>query len=129
ALRCRYRPCASIRQDSAIDRGQQFLDLLGAQMSDMAEYDETMSGNNCSCNSFNEFATGGVDLGGSATVTDTIIRGGIDVGGSGFVGTGHPWDGMEAVWPLDGSYDGTADEVLDVGPHSFHGFAGDGTGN
>lgn len=95
----------------------------------MAEYDETMSGNNCSCNSFNEFATGGVDLGGSATVTDTIIRGGIDVGGSAFVDTGHPWDGMEAVWPLDGSYDGTANEVLDVGPHSFHGFAGDGTGN
>ncbi|WDI41817.1 LamG domain-containing protein [Bremerella sp. P1] len=70
---------------------------------------------NCSCNQFTETTSGGVKAGGSASVSDTVVRGGVVLGGSALVAVpSQDGDGYIFVYPLDAQYDGTSGEVDDV---------------
>lgn len=83
-----------------------------------------MSG--CPCNLYLIPVSGGAVSGGSADVTDSAIRGGVVCGGSArcWIAT-DPYDGLEAIWPLDEAGDGTADEYRDRARHQLHGTGGD----
>lgn len=69
--------------------------------------------------------SGGVRCGGSADVSDSIIRGGVVCGGSALVAiVQDPYDGLEAIWPLDEAGDGTSGEYKDRSRHQLHGTGG-----
>lgn len=79
----------------------------------------------CRCNEIRISMSGGLKAGGSAPVADTIIRGGVICGGSATVDVVQdPYDGLEAIWPLDESGNGTPDEYQDRSCHQFHGTGG-----
>jgi hypothetical protein len=74
----------------------------------------------CGCNPINEEASGGVRCGGSAAVDSTArsASGGVRCGGSAAVHCStHPYDGLEAIWPLDE----TASPFLDRTDHNYDG--------
>lgn len=81
----------------------------------------------CSCNVFNEIASGGMIAGGDATVVRNGIGGVIIMGGSAIVDSNDPWDGMSGVWLLDEDSTGDADDYKDKTEHQNHGTGGDGT--
>jgi|GEM_PF-4318037 len=78
-----------------------------------------------SCNVIRLPASGGVVVGGSATVTDSIVGGGVVCGGSALVEIRQdPYDGLEAVWPLDEVGSGVEGEYKDRSRHQLHGTGG-----
>lgn len=80
----------------------------------------------CPCNEFDYLMSDGLAIGGSATVTSSIVEGGINLGGSALVDvTNVSYDGLIAVWPLDELGNGTPDEYQDRGSFGLHGTAGE----
>lgn len=56
----------------------------------------------CVCNVFEVIVGGGLVIGSSAVVSDTIIRGGVTMNGSALTDVvNHLYDNYAAVWPLD----------------------------
>ena len=81
----------------------------------------------CGCNFFEELGSGGAALGGSAVVyhSHIFMEGGAAANGSAYVDVVQdPWDGMEAVWPLDELGTGAAGEYKDRTRHQYHGTGG-----
>lgn len=81
----------------------------------------------CGCNFWNEVSSGGAVCGGSATVSVDQREGGVVCGGSALVDIlNDPYDGLEAIWPLDEAGAGVADEYQDRANHQLHGTGGGG---
>jgi len=84
----------------------------------------------CSCFSIDIDGTGGAIAGGVADVVGPeLITGGCIAGGCGadIDIVDRPYDGLEAIYPLNESGSGVADEFKDRTTHLLHGQGGDGT--
>lgn len=70
--------------------------------------------NNCPCFSFTEVSTGGLNVSGSAVITDSIISGGFRYGGKALVSSTVFADCLAGYWHLDSDY-------LDSSPNNLDG--------
>jgi len=82
----------------------------------------------CSCNTYSEITSGGLLSGGSAVDSVDQIGGGLLCGSSAVAwvtGTDQAFDGLAAVWSLQETSTGSADEFIDRAG-SLHGTGGGG---
>jgi len=82
----------------------------------------------CPCNTYSEIATGGCSLSGSAVESVDQIGGGLLCGSSAVAwvtGEGRAFDGLAAMWSLQETSTGSADEFIDRAG-SLHGTGGGG---